>query len=142
VILVDVADTTTNGAALSSDGTVINCTSLGAGPDAFTYTVQDVRTNPPAIYHVNDTVRTATGTVLIFPPPLISSVSLSGNNLMMNGAGGAPNGTYSVLASTNLTVPLTNWALLTNGVFDSIGQAAISDFTSSNAMRFYLLRVP
>src|SRR5207248_1558406 len=47
--------------------------------------------------------------------PVISSIKLSGGNLIFSGTGGTANGTYSMLTATNLTTPLANWtAAMTN----------------------------
>ena len=56
-----------------------------------------------------------------------------------NGAGG----TYQVLSSTNLTVPLTNWTVLTNGTFDGSGDFSVTNSVgNTNTRQFYILQVP
>ena len=77
-------------------------------------------------------------------PPTIQKITISGGNVIISGTNNAgAGGTFHVLASTNLTVPLTNWTVLTNGTFDSSG-----NFSSTNAIDttkprgFYILQVP
>ena len=68
--------------------------------------VQDVRTNPPALYRLGDTVPTADGTILLLPPPGISSIAVAGTSLSINGSGGITKRAYSLLMSTNVSLPL------------------------------------
>jgi len=56
-------------------GTYIYYTSSNNLADTITYTVADVRTNPPAAYRNGDTVRTGAGLMQILPLPAISAVA-------------------------------------------------------------------
>src|SRR6185369_17678070 len=67
---------------VATDGTYIYYTNALAGADTITYTISDVRTNPPAVYRPGDTVQTAVGLVQILPPPGIGSAVLSGTNIV------------------------------------------------------------
>ncbi len=49
-------------------------------------------------------------------PPLISGVDFSGGTLTLQGTNGALGGTYYVLWSTNLSVPLSQWPRLATNV--------------------------
>jgi Glycosyl hydrolases family 28 len=63
------------------------------------------------------------------PPPAFNSIENSGGtNLMLNGSGGRPNGTFYLLAAASLTLPLTNWPALATNRFDANG-----NFKSTNA---------
>ena len=59
----------TNGASVGTDGSFIYCTNSANVVDEIQYTVEDVRTNPPAVYQPDDTVQTAPGVIVILPPP-------------------------------------------------------------------------
>lgn len=77
------------------------------------------------------------------PSPSIHSIVINAGQVILggtnnNGAGG----TYSVLSSTNLTIPLTNWTLINSGSFDVNGNFSSTNATGTNSSRFYLLRVP
>ena len=61
--------------------------------------------------------------------PQFSAVSLAGTNLLLSGTGGAAGYNYSVLTTTNVAIPLTNWSLLSTGLFDGSG-----NFIFSNAV--------
>jgi autotransporter-associated beta strand protein len=76
------------------------------------------------------------------PPPTIQKLSVAAGNVVLSGTNNAgPGGTFSVLTSTNLSVPLTNWTVLTNGTFDSSGNFSITNATGGSR-QFYLLQVP
>ena len=76
------------------------------------------------------------------PAPVITGVNLAGTNLVLTVTNGITNGLYTVLMSTNLAMPLTNWTAGDSSV------AAGSKFTftvtngasTSGRQRFYQLR--
>jgi hypothetical protein len=76
--------------------------------------------------------------------PKILHVSASDGNLTASGTNnGNPGGTFHVLMSTNLLLPLTNWTVFTSGSFDSNGNFSFTNtISSTNPGTFYLLRVP
>ena len=76
--------------------------------------------------------------------PKILRVFAAGGNFIMSGTNDSVSGgTYDVLISTNLLLPLTNWTVLTTGSFNSTGNFSFTNAISpTNADRFYLLRVP
>jgi len=76
--------------------------------------------------------------------PQILRVSASDGNFIASGTNnGVPGGTYHVMTSTNLLLPLTNWTVFTSGSFDSNGNFSFTDAISfTNPGMFYLLRVP
>jgi fibronectin-binding autotransporter adhesin len=76
-------------------------------------------------------------------PPSIASVVASGGNLLISGGGGVTNGTYQLLTSTNVTLPVASWTVLGNGQFDGNGdfatQVAIDPGTPQ---RYFRVRMP
>jgi hypothetical protein len=51
--------------------------------------------------------------------------------------------TYSVLASTDLTLPPANWTLVGSDVFDAEGNFTITiDLNPNHAREFYILQSP
>jgi hypothetical protein len=65
------------------------------------------------------------------PVPLITSVSLAGTNLVLNVANSITGGVFTVLMSTNISFPLTNWTALatnvaTNGNFTLTATNAVN----------------
>ena len=78
------------------------------------------------------------------PAPSITHVGMSAGNIIITGTNNAgPGGTYHLLTSTNVTLPLSNWTVLTSGSFDGTGTVhstnAINPATSRS---FYILEEP
>ncbi|MEO5802250.1 MAG: autotransporter-associated beta strand repeat-containing protein [Verrucomicrobiota bacterium] len=85
------------------------------------------------------------GTISVFalPRPSFGSPTFSGNNLILSGTGGPANGTYYVLASTNIALPLTNWTALATNTFDGSGGFSFTNAVNPAApQQFFTLRVP
>jgi hypothetical protein len=77
------------------------------------------------------------------PAPEIEGVTVSGGNLVIIGTGGAPGGTFYVLTSTNVALPLANWARVTTNLFDGTGVFSTTNSVDPNAPhQFYLLQLP
>jgi hypothetical protein len=86
----------------------------------------------------NGTLRIVLGTTQ--PPRL--GIAWSSAGAVMGGTSTLAGATYYVLASTNLGVPLTNWAVLTTNRFDPGGNFTFTDYGSTNvSLQFYRLQV-
>jgi autotransporter-associated beta strand protein len=87
---------------------------------------------------VNGTV-----SVVTTAPPSFSGIQVSGSDLVLNAINGTPGGPVTVLSSTNLTVPLASWTVVTAGNFDGSGNFS---YTVSGALssglpqQYYILR--
>jgi uncharacterized repeat protein (TIGR03803 family) len=80
----------------------------------------------------NGTVFSLTlGSTAIPSPPAITSISLSGTNLVINGTNGQSGGTYETLTSTNLVLPLNQWMPVATNVLNANGNFTI---TATNAV--------
>ncbi len=66
--------------------------------------------------------------LLSLPSPQIGGTGMNGNNFYFTGTNGSPGWTYYVLASTNLSFPLADWAVLSTNSFDGKGHFS---FTSA-----------
>jgi fibronectin-binding autotransporter adhesin len=66
-------------------------------------------------------------TTTIEPVPVITSTIVSGNNLIFSGTNGTGSGTYHVLSSTNLALPLTDWLTIATNTFNSDGSFSITN---------------
>lgn len=80
------------------------------------------------------------------PPPVFENIYVvpgSGSNAMvMSGSGGVTNGSFGVLASTNLTLPLAQWPFMTTNPFDATGRFLFTNAPGSNTPQmFYRLQV-
>ncbi len=78
------------------------------------------------------------------PAPTITHALLSGANIVIRGTNNAgAGGTYHLLSSTNLTVPLSNWSTVTSGSFDANGNVNSTNPVNPTTPRnFYILQVP
>jgi hypothetical protein len=75
--------------------------------------------------------------------PQFGSVTRSGGDLIFSGTGGAANGDYVVLSSTNVAAPLLNWLPVTSNVFDASGNFIFTNpFNSTQQQEYYRLRLP
>jgi hypothetical protein len=75
--------------------------------------------------------------------PFISSTVRSGNNLLVSGSGGTPNGSFSVLTNGNVAAPVAGWGTNTTGTFDGSGNFSVSlPISAANPRLFYLIQTP
>jgi len=75
--------------------------------------------------------------------PRIASVVLSGTKLILSGTSGVTNEPYEILSSTNLAVPLIQWAPVLTNEFDSNGSFTVTNIINPNTpQNFYILQVP
>jgi len=83
------------------------------------------------------------GSIEVVPTPQFSSATLSGTNVIFTGTGGTSNGTYVILTSTNLTLPLSNWVSLGTNLFDASGNFSITQaIASGEFQRYFRIRTP
>jgi hypothetical protein len=78
------------------------------------------------------------------PPsrPKIAAVRLNGDKFVFRGMNGAPGLPCSVLASTNLLMPLTQWTIVSTNLFDANGNFSFTNTASPDApQQFYLLEL-
>ena len=75
--------------------------------------------------------------------PTITEISLLGTNLLLRGTNGAPNQTFSLVASADLLLPASNWQTVATGLFDGVGDFSLTNAIDSIfAQRFYRLQIP
>lgn len=73
-------------------------------------------------------------------PPVISSVTLTGTNLIVSGTGGDTDGNYVVLTSTDLTLPLSQWQRIATNTFNTGGTFTFTNSVNRDAPQtFYQL---
>ncbi len=77
-----------------------------------------------------------------FPHPTITTVSLSGTNLVLAGTNGYSGGGYYVLTSTNVTNHLNTWTRLLTNSFDTNGNFSVTNSSSTtNTAGFYVIQL-
>jgi len=77
------------------------------------------------------------------PIPNINSVSQSGSNLIFSGTNGPASGTYYVLTSTNLALPVSSWTRLSTNSFSASGTFSVTNpIVTSGPPGFFVVEVP
>ncbi len=75
--------------------------------------------------------------------PAITSVALSGANLVLGGANGPPTWNYYLLSSTNVALPASNWTAITTSLFDGVGNFQVTNAVDLAVLqRFFMIQVP
>ena len=73
--------------------------------------------------------------------PAITGVWLSGSQLVLGGTNGTPNWSYTVLTSTNLTLPLSQWTPSGTNLFDGGGNFTWTNSSVANSLQqYYFIR--
>jgi hypothetical protein len=74
----------------------------------------------------------------------MASFSPNRKELSISATNGPANGTYYLLGSTNVAVPLSRWTRVLTNTFDSGGNLNLTTniFDSGAAQGFYILQVP
>ena len=74
--------------------------------------------------------------------PRFGLVNRIGDNLVFNGTGGTTNGSYVVLSSTNVAVPLTDWIPVSTNPFDANGNFLFTNpIDPGRPQEFYRLKL-
>jgi autotransporter-associated beta strand protein len=100
----------------------------------------------PAGYNYSFNTNTPGAVKLIVAPtapPKFGGLTANGANLIFSGGNGVPLGSYVLLTSTNLSLPLANWTGVLTNQFDANGNFNITNALDANApQNFYLLQLP
>jgi hypothetical protein len=85
-------------------------------------------------------VRDITSTLV--QAPRFTSIAVSGPTLSFAATNGPANGSFVLLGSSSLTVPLTSWTPVLTNSFDGNGAVTLSTnvVSSSNPLQFYILQ--
>jgi len=74
--------------------------------------------------------------------PRIAGVAMNGTNLILGGTNGVPGGTYYLLTSTNIALPLASWARAATNVFEANGSFSLTNTATVSApQQFFLLQL-
>jgi len=98
---------------------------------------------PGLYWYTNGLAANGTVSVAQEMPPQFGGVQLAAGGLVFTGSGGVTNGTYFVLATTNLDLPVTNWTRVLTNQFDGSGNFNFTNTVSPTAPQsFYMLQLP
>ena len=86
---------------------------------------------------------TFTGYTAPLTTPIINQATLSAGSLLLCASNGLPGSSFSVITSTNLTLPLSLWSTMTTGVFDGSGMTSNSiSVNLTEPARFFSIHQP
>jgi autotransporter-associated beta strand protein len=75
-------------------------------------------------------------------PPQVLLVARSGGNIVFSGTNGPASGTYYVLSSTNLALPVTNWTVIATNTFNAGSFSVTNPITAGGPPTFFTLSIP
>ncbi len=88
---------------------------------------------------LNGTLSVALGAVA----PRVGQYFFEGQNLVLRGDGGASGYGFSVLETTDLAMPFSEWSLANTGICDQAGEFVVTNpLVERNANLFYVVRIP
>jgi hypothetical protein len=92
----------------------------------------------------NTSALNTSGTISVSAAPLprITTISLVGGSVVISGTNGPASTGYSVITSTNVTLPLASWTVLGTSSFDGSGNFSFTNGAASDPLRFYAVQVP
>jgi hypothetical protein len=130
--------TATNYILFTYTGSLTNTPVLGAKPVINSY-----------LYHLDTNTAGQVKLVVTAPsPPNFGNIHIANSGggsfgFVMSGTGGVTNGTYYVLTSTNLALPLNQWTPVATNPFDGNGNFTFTNTPAANAPQmFYRLQLP
>jgi hypothetical protein len=73
----------------------------------------------------------------------ISTTVAAGSKIVFNVTGGTPNSGYTILTSTNVTRPFSNWDVSQTGTLDSAGNTVVTNqINPAELQRYFIFRMP
>lgn len=80
---------------------------------------------------------------VILVQPKINSITITPDGIVISGTNnnGTATGNYAVLASTNISLPLSNWTAISTQAFNPDGTLSVTNTLGTENQRFYLLQV-
>lgn len=137
--------TNSDGSAISGSATSTLTITNAQTPEAGTYTVFINNGFPPSNL-ILTTNFSATLTVIPTPGAVFTGFAPAaggaGNGVVFSGTGGATNGTYYVLTSSNLMTPTSQWTAIATNQFNSQGMFIFTNPVSTNTSQFFILKQP
>ncbi|HXE42427.1 MAG TPA: hypothetical protein VN516_05325, partial [Candidatus Baltobacteraceae bacterium] len=109
-----------------------------------TYTVYVVGMNSAGVWQdTNSPTISKTWTIVAntISMPRITDIGVNGTTLTIAATNGAANGNWTLLESTNVALPLSQWQTNMNGVFDGSGNISTNfPNAATNSQKFYILK--
>jgi hypothetical protein len=104
-------------------------------------TVSDAGTNVTWANNLVDNGNIAVASVVLPPIPVIAEFSLTGTTVNLSLTNGTAGGAWTLLQSTNLALPLSQWETNRTGTYDGSGNLSTNIVnTATNLQEFYILK--
>jgi glucose/arabinose dehydrogenase len=75
-------------------------------------------------------------------PPLLEETKFVDGNIVFHAVNGSPGRVLYVLSSTNLTLPLADWTVITTNILDASGNFTFTNTLDGAPARFYRIQLP
>ncbi|MFO1476426.1 MAG: hypothetical protein U1F98_07230 [Verrucomicrobiota bacterium] len=86
---------------------------------------------------------TLTATIAPVPPPVIEQLTVDATTATLQASDGIPAGSYTVLTTTNLALPMSSWDVAATGTFADDGNTTNAiPIIAGEAARFFRLQQP
>jgi hypothetical protein len=80
---------------------------------------------------------------ILFTPTITQTIALTGNQIIINGAGGLGSTTYRILTTTNLGLPMAQWTPLVTNQFNASGGFSYTNVIQPNLpAQFFRVTMP
>ncbi len=94
------------------------------------------------VWNTNTLRTSGTLSVTILTPPTIAGMQVINGNLIISGSGGAAGWPYYLLASTNMTLPMSQWTRVVTNNFDTTGNFILTNaINPSTPATFYRIQL-
>ncbi len=104
-----------------------------------------VTPGPGLAWNTNTLASDGTLRIVSAPPPqvpVISGVAFTGSNFVLSGSNGLPGTNYYILATTNLSLPFSNWERIATDAFDQNGNFEFTNGVDAAPQRYYMIQLP
>jgi hypothetical protein len=109
----------------------------GTAPSSFTMSSGGIITGATASLQITGN---ALDLVVTQPVPRITGITLNGTTLSITATNGGAGSQFTLLESTNLALPLSQWTPILTNNFDAGGNLSLStNLPTSSATEFYIL---
>jgi hypothetical protein len=127
--------------APTSDQSWLTITGITNGVVSFSFTADTGPARTANITVLGQTIPITQG--LIGTPPILIGAQMLGNGVLQFAFTNNPSGAFTVLSTTNLSLPLSNWTVVGTATNFASGQFQFTSApTTNDAQCFYTVRSP
>jgi hypothetical protein len=109
---------------------------------AYNGTFANIVPAAPGFKLVWNTNNLSSGILSITGPPSITNFTLTGSSLVLQGGFGPASAPYTVLASTNVALPVNQWTPIATSAFDGSGNFEFTTNITALPRQFFMISTP